>query len=217
ASATTSATWTAPLDVRLRVVGGDDANTVAAAQITALLPRLGPHPPRLPLFALDGGYNPARLTVDLAGVPVQIAVRIRNDRVFYTRPPQPPSRRGRPGRPRRHGSWFHCAHPESWPAPDDTYTDDTDTYGHVDVRAWHHLHPDPPGAREADGTPAIGECTLIRIQVDRLPAGHRGRPKVMWLWWAGPPDTTPDLPRVFRAYLHRFRHRAHHPLRQADP
>src|SRR5262249_51638411 len=106
---------------------------------------------------------------------------------------------------------------ESWPAPDDTYTDDTDTYGHVDVRAWHHLHPEHSGVREADGKPAIVECTLIRIQVDRLPAGHRGRPKVMWLWWAGPPDPTPDLPPVFRASLHRFRHRAPHPLRQTDP
>src|SRR5262249_19227535 len=153
----------------------------------ALLPRLGPHPPRLPLFALDGGYNPARLTVDLAGVPVQIAVRIRNDRVFYTRPPQPPSRRGRPGRPRRHGSWFHCAHPESWPAPHAPHTAAPAPSAPAAVRPCHPLPPDPPGVREAAGNPAIVECTLIRIQVDRLPAGHRGRPKVMWLWWAGPP------------------------------
>jgi DDE superfamily endonuclease len=211
-----SATWTAPLDLRLRTVG-DNANTVAAAQITTLLPRLGRHLPEQPLFVLDGGYNPAQLTLDLAGVPVQIAVRIRNDRVFFTRAPEPPARRGRPGRPRRHGTRFHCGHPASWPTPDDTYTADTDTYGHVDVRAWHHLHPEHSGFHDPDGKPTIVECTLIRIKVDRLPAGRGDQPNVIWLWWAGPDDTTPDLPRVFRAYLHRFRHRAHHPLRQTNP
>src|SRR5262249_28641960 len=137
-------------------------------------------------------------------------------RAFSPPPPQPPARRG-PGCPPRHGPRFHCAHPASWPTPDDTYTDDTDTYGHVDVRAWHHLHPERPGVRDPDGKPAIVECTPIRLAAARLPAGRGKRPPVMWLWWAGPQHATPDLPRVFRAYLHRFRHRAHHPLRQADP
>jgi hypothetical protein len=58
--------------------------------------------------------------------------------------------------------------------------------------------------RDPDGKPTIVACTLIRITVDRLPAGRGGRPNVIWLWGAGPDNTTPDLPRVFCAYLHRF-------------
>jgi hypothetical protein len=191
--------WTAPMDIRLRAVT-DNANTVAAEQIHALLPRLNDQQP--PLFVLDAGYNPAQLTVELAGTPAQIAVRIRDDRVFFTRA-QP--RPGRPGRPRRHGTRFHCAHPASWPPPADSTTTETIAYGHMDIRAWHHLHPERPGIRDSDGRPAIIECSLIRIAVDRLPAqrGH-GRPHPLWLWWAGPPGTTPDLPRVATAYLHRF-------------
>jgi len=198
-----SSRWTAPLDIRLRAVG-DDVNTIAADQIRALLPRLrdtaGNHD-RQALFVLDGGYNPAHLTLELTDVPAQIAVRIRDDRVFFTRA-QP--RAGKPGRPQRHGRRFHCAHPASWPTPDDTHTSDTNTYGHIDIRAWHHLHPERPGFRDPNGRPAIIECTVIRIAVDHLPAGRRDNPHPLWLWWAGPTHTTPDLARVAHAYLHRF-------------
>lgn len=200
-----SSRWTAPLDLQLRKVT-DNANTVAAGQIRALLPRLSDELQQ-PLFVLDAGYNPAQLTNELADTPAQIAVRIRNDRVFFTRAQPRPTSTGRPGRPARHGTRFHCAHPASWPTPDDTTTTDTTVYGHMDIRAWHHLHPERPGIRDADGRPAIIECTLIRITVDRLPTHRRrghGRPHPLWLWWAGPPGTTPDLLRVATAYLHRF-------------
>jgi hypothetical protein len=219
ALAPTRATWTAPLDVIARTVT-DNVNTIAVEQITNLLPRLGrppadpPHedppredpPPEDPLFTLDGGYNPAHLTVELTDTPTQIAVRIRNDRVFFTRPPQPPpTRRGTPGRPPRHGPKFHCAHPASWPTPDLTHTADTDQYGHIDVRAWTKLHPEhASGYRDPDNRPRIIECTVIRITVDRLPGKRCENPDVIWLWWTGPPQSTPDLHRIFRAYLHRF-------------
>jgi hypothetical protein len=201
-----SSAWTAPLDVRLRVVG-DNANTVAAQQIRALLPRLPGHDgeaDREPLFVLDAGYHPAQLTVELAGTRAQIAMRIRNDRVFFTRAQPRLTRTGLPGRPPRHGTRFHCAHPASWTTPDNTASCDTRAYGHMNIQAWHRLHPERPGLRDADNRPAIIECTLIRITVDRLPAGHRDRPQPLWLCWAGPPETTPDLLRVARAYLHRF-------------
>jgi hypothetical protein len=201
-----SSTWTAPLDIRLRAVA-DNANIVAAEQIRAVLARLPEHcddPDTAPLFVLDAGYHPAQLTVELAGTTAQFAMRIRNDRVFFTHAQPRPARTGLPGRPPRHGRRFHCAHPASWTTPDDTASADTSAYGHMRIQAWHRLHPERAGLRDADNRPAIIECTLIRVTVDRLPAGHRDRPQPLWLWWAGPPATTPDLLRVARAYLHRF-------------
>lgn len=200
-----SPSWTAPLDMHWRTVG-DNVNTIAVAQITALLPRLDTlgNQGLAPLFVFDAGYNPAALTVALAGTGAQIAVRIRNDRSFYTRaqPPPPRAGRGKPGRPPRHGTPFYCKHPASWPTPDDLYHTDTGPYGHIDVQAWHQLHPERPGIRDPSGRPAIIECTLIRIHVGRLPT--TGKPATLWLWWAGDPPSTPDLARVVSAYLHRF-------------
>lgn len=201
--------WTAPADIRLRTVG-DDATLVAADQIRALLPRVT-HTRRdepvdarhdEPLFVLDAGYHPAHLTRRLADTPAQIVVRIRDDRVFFTRAPQPAA--GAPGRPRRHGTRFHCAHPASRPIPDTTHHENTTTYGRLDVQAWHHLHPERPGIRDSDDRPAIIECTVIRIAADYLPGHPHRRPHPIWLWWAGPPTTQPDLHRITHAYLHRF-------------
>ena len=45
--------------------------------------------------------------------------------------------------------------------------------------------------------------TLVLLQVERLPRQTRA-PKDVWLWWQGPPGGTPDLARLWRAYLHRF-------------
>lgn len=194
--------WTTPLDIRCRTVG-DNINTIAVAQITALLPRLG-QLPLDPLFAHDAGYDPVQLTVGLADTPAQIVVRIRNDRVFFTRAPQPPPLRGKPGRPKRHGTRFHCAHPASWPTPDLTGTHHDKRYGHVEVMAWQNLHPETQNTyRDPDGKPTIVEATIIRLRVERLP-GHTGHPTTMWLWWAGPEGSIPDLNRIWRAYLHRF-------------
>lgn len=204
-----SSTWTAPLDTRVRTVA-DDANLVAADQIRALTHRLNHQQPTTttttgdnatPLIVLDAGYNPALLSTELTGTPAQIAVRIRNDRNFFTRAEQPSPTHT--GRPRRHGQRFRCADPSTWPTPDDTHTSDSTTYGHMNLQAWHQLHPRKPGLRDTDDRPAIIECTLIRITVERLPNGRR-QPQPLWLWWTGPPTTTPDLLQVTHAYLHRF-------------
>src|ERR1051326_8075757 len=76
--------WTAPLDA-VRLAVGDNPNTVAVAQIRALLSRLG-STATAPLFAFDGGYDPAQLAVGLAGTGAQSVVRIKSDRVFFARP-----------------------------------------------------------------------------------------------------------------------------------
>jgi hypothetical protein len=192
--------WTAPLDVR-RLSPGEDLGAITAAQIRALLERLGATVP-VPLFVFDAGYDPIALTVDLTDVAVAVLVRIRSDRVFYTDPAARAP--GQMGRPRRHGARFCCADPATWPAPDHILEANDDQYGRVQVTAWAGLHPKLAGrGRWADcPSPPIVTGTVIRVQVEHLP-GARGRAvKTLWLWWAGP--GVPDLDRCWRSYIRRF-------------
>src|SRR3954466_4692130 len=108
--------WTAPLDVR-RVPPSDNAHTVAAAQIRALVeqhPADGP----VPLCVFDAGYDPetlARALGDLDGARVAVLVRLRSGRCFYAEPQ--PQARAKGGRPRRHGAQFACAVESTWWSP----------------------------------------------------------------------------------------------------
>jgi hypothetical protein len=77
--------WTAPVDAR-RLHPLDDTDQTAAAQIHALLRRLGAGGP-VPLFVFDAGYDSAQLTLDLAETRVAVLVRLRSDRCFYADPP----------------------------------------------------------------------------------------------------------------------------------
>lgn len=79
--------WTAPLDaVRLRP--DDDGTNITAGQVRDLVTRLGPTA-TTPTFVFDAGYDAIALTHELAGVPANLVVRIRDDRVFYADPPEP--------------------------------------------------------------------------------------------------------------------------------
>ena len=196
--------WTAPCDAR-RAGVGENLNTVAVQQIRSVLPRLGST--GVPaLFAFDGGYDPVQLSVGLSGVAsgadAQIVVRIKSDRKFFTRPA--PRRPGTGGRPRLHGDRFSCKDPATWPTPDATLSCRDDTYGRVDVKAWHNLHPHQRTYREPGGAMTIVEATIIRVQVSRLPGRRHRTPKTLWLWWHGPTPDALDLHRVWRAYLRRF-------------
>jgi DDE superfamily endonuclease len=77
--------WTAPVDAQ-RLHPLDDTDQTAAVQIRALLGRL-PAAGSVPLFVFDGGYDSAQLTLDLAGAPAAVLVRLRSDRCFYADPP----------------------------------------------------------------------------------------------------------------------------------
>jgi len=191
--------WTAPMDMTRPAVG-DNTNTVAAARVRALLSRL--EPGLIPLFAFDAGFDPVQLTVGLSDLEVQVVVRIREDRKFFT--PPPPRRPGQGGRPRRHGDRFSCAEAATWPPPQAVHTCQDEQYGHVNVQAWHRLHPHQRTYRDPGGAMSIVEGTLIRVRVSRLPGRRDRQPKTLWLWWAGPEGTTPDLDRVWRAYIRRF-------------
>ena len=127
--------------------------------------------------------------------------------------PEPPRR----GRPRKHSAdRFECAGPATWGPPDRELSLDDGQYGHVSVMDWGGLHPRLYCRGRFAGfwpSPVI-RCHLIRVTVTRLPGGRKA-PGPLWLWWAGP--GSPDLDLIWRAYLHRFRHRACLPVRQARP
>jgi hypothetical protein len=192
---------TAPLDIT-RLTAGDNPNTIAVGQIRALLTRLARRGVQ-PLFAFDGGYDPVQLTVGVAGTPAQIMVRIKGDRKFFTRPPAR-RRDGKPGRPPRHGDRLCCADESTWPTPDATLTATDEVYGHVEVAAWHRLHPHQRTYRDPGGAMTIVEGTLVRVRVERPPGRREREPKTLWLWWAGPTDSDLHPDRVWRAYLRRF-------------
>jgi hypothetical protein len=191
--------WTAPVDAR-RLHPLDDTDQTAAAQIYALLRRLGAGGP-VPLFVFDAGYDSAQLTLDLAETRVAVLVRLRSDRCFYADPPPRPP--GATGRPRRHGAKFNCADPTTWPAPTATLVCQDDQYGTVTVAAWSGLHPKQQRhpSHGTRGPRPIVRGTVIRVQVERVPAKTRP-PKVLWLWWAGPGPL--DLDLAWRAYVRRF-------------
>jgi DDE superfamily endonuclease len=208
--------WTAPQDM-VRAGVRDDATRQAAEQVIEHSARLrADGEARVPLYVFDGGYDEAPLTWDLREHldQAQILVRVRNDRVMYRDPaPEPPRR----GRPRKHSiDRFECKNPATWGPPDRELSLDDGQYGHVSVSSWGGLHPRLYCRGRFAGfwpSPVI-RCHLVRVTVDKLPGGRRA-PGPLWLWWAGP--GAPDLDLCWRAYLHRFRYRAHLPVRQARP
>lgn len=200
--------WTAPMDAR-RIAPTADALALTLTQIRDLVARLDQRrgqpdgQTQTPTFVFDAGYDPIALTHELrrADVAANIVVRIRDDRVFYTAPPEPGT--GLPGRPRRHGQRRGCAEPGSWPTPDQEQTTTDDRYGTVHVAAWHDLHP-KLGCRGhwADfQQPPIVSGTIVRVDVEHLPKPTSRTKKTLWLWVAGP-DVDIDL--CWRAYLRRF-------------
>jgi hypothetical protein len=193
--------WTAPVDAA-RLHPLEDTDQTAAGQVRALLGRLPAGGP-LPWLVFDAGYDSAQLTLDLAGLPVVVLVRLRSDRCFYADPPPRPP--GAAGRPRRHGAKFNCADPTTWPAPTATLATSDDQYGTVTVQAWAGLHPKQqrhPGHGSGGPRPIV-RGTILRVQVQRIPARTRP-PKVLWLWWAGPAGVQLDLDLAWRAYTRRF-------------
>jgi hypothetical protein len=193
--------WTWPVDCR-RIPPLGDQVTATAGQVRDLLSRLGTVA-QAPLFAFDGGYDPIALTDELAGENAQLLVRIKGDRVFYADPPTRAA--GGRGRPRRHGARFGCKEPATWPAPAAQCTARDGSYGTVTVTAWAGLHPQlaARGRWAGRGQVPIVRGWVIRVDVQHLPRPTRAK-KTLWLWWSGPPGTTPDLDLCWRAYLHRF-------------
>lgn len=194
--------WTAPMDAT-RIPPTTDAVAVTVAQVRDLVERLhdAGRTEQTPTFVFDAGYDPIALTHDLAGVAANVVVRVRDDRVFYTDPPDPAP--GVTGRPRRHGDRCGCREPESWPTPDVELRTSDDWYGTVHVSAWHGLHPrlGCRGHWSDFDQPPIVPGTIVRVEVQHLPKPTSRTKKTLWLWVAGP-DVDVDL--CWRAYLRRF-------------
>jgi hypothetical protein len=194
--------WTAPLDVR-RVPPQASAQTVAAAQIQALLERQPVNSP-VPLCVFDAGYDPETLARELGacdGERVAVLVRLRSGRCFYADPL--PRADGQVGRPRRHGTKFTCDDERTWWAPTTEHHEIHTQYGRVRVRAWAGVHAksqNHPRKGQRCMLPTV-RGTLVLVEVERLPRQTR-IPKRLWLWWRGP--GTPDLAVLWRAYVHRF-------------
>lgn len=191
--------WTAPVDAR-RIPVAANTTTATVTQIADVVSLLG-QDGDVPLFVFDAGYDSIALGHDLAGTRAQVLVRIRDDRVFYT---DPPDTDGTVGRPRRHGDRFKCSDPTTWPDPDDTLTAEDSRYGTVTVTSWSGLHP-KLGRRghwvDHDTLPIVAG-TVIGVEVEHLPKPTARATKILWLWWSGP--ATPDLDLCWRAYLRRF-------------
>jgi hypothetical protein len=197
--------WTAPLDA-VRLVPGDDATAVTAAQIRQVWQRLceagqwrAGDPPIL--VAFDAGYDVIRLAFGLRDLPVRLLGRIRGDRGFHA----PVPAYAGTGRPGRHGPVIKLDDPSTWPAPAQTATSVHDRYGRVAVAAWGRYHPKlqrRAGWAAHPGPLPIVEGTLIHIQVDRLP-GDRA-PKPVWLWYSHPDPAGLDVLRLFHIFLRRF-------------
>lgn len=185
------------MDVQ-RVHPLENTNSVAAAQITALVTRL-PEQEMVPLFVFDAGYDPLQLALELDGTRAAILVRLRRGRCFYADPMPYPG----VGRPRRHGHKFVCDEPTTWPTPSLELREQDPQYGAVRVRAWTGLHAKPgqDHTRPLRAHKPVLPGTLILVEVSRLP-GRTRKPTVLWLWWHGP--GTLDLAVVWRAYVRRF-------------
>ena len=126
--------WTLPLDA-VRLGPADDTTAVTAAQVREVIARLigAGHwrdgDPDI-LVVLDAGYDLTRLAWLLRDLPVEVAGRLRSDRVMYfPAPPRPARPAATGGRRPRHGAVFKLAEPATWPAPAVTTTTETTRYG----------------------------------------------------------------------------------------
>jgi len=198
--------WTAVLDA-VRLGPDDDETEVTAAQVRQVITRLitaghwsAGDPDMLIVF--DAGYDVTRLAWQLAGLPVEVAGRLRSDRVLCF--PAPPRGGGR-GRPVRHGPEFALADPATWPGPPITTSTQTSRYGTAVAAAWDRLHPrltHRSAWLDHDGELPLIEGTLIRLTVGHLP-GDRNPPPV-WLWSSRTGATPADVDQCWQSFLRRF-------------
>jgi DDE superfamily endonuclease len=172
--------WTLPLDA-VRPGPADDATAVTAAQVREVVGRLAGagqwrdgDPDILVVF--DSGYDLTRLAWLLAGLPVEVAGRLRSDRVMYF---PAAARPGANGRPPRHGAAFKLAGEQSWPEPAVTAVTETSRYGAARAMAWGRLHQQlasRAGWEDHHGKLPVIEGTLIRLAVDHLPGDRSPQP-----------------------------------------
>jgi hypothetical protein len=202
--------WTLPLDA-VRLGPADDATEVTAAQLRDVVTRIiaaGQWKPGDPdiLAVFDAGYDLTRLAWLLRDLPVEIAGRLRSDRVMHFPAPALPARPASTGGRRpRHGHKLELDEPQTWPDPAVTTRTDTTRYGTADAMAWGRLHQrlaHRDGWKDHEGELPVIEGTLIRLQVDHLPGQRDADP--VWLWSSRAGTSEEEVNRTWQAFLRRF-------------
>ena len=202
--------WTLPLDA-VRLGPADDATEVTAAQIRDVVTRIiaaGHWEPGDPdiIIVFDAGYDLTRLAWLLRDLPVEVAGRLRSDRVMhFPAPPLPARPASTGGRRPRHGHKLAFDDPQTWPDPAVTTRTDTTRYGTAEAMAWARLHQrlaHRDAWQDHEGELPAVEGTLIRLRVGHLP-GDRD-PDPVWLWSSRAGATEEDVNRTWQAFLRRF-------------
>jgi hypothetical protein len=199
--------WTLPLDA-VRLGPADDATEVTAAQLRGVVTRIiaagrwRPGDPDI-LAVLDSGYDLTRLAWLLDDLPLEVAGRLRSDRVMYF--PAPPRSPGANGRPPRHGPRLDLSEPGTWPEQAVTTRTQASRYGTAEAMAWPRLHQQlarRAGWEHHEGELPVVEGTLIRLAVDHLPGQRDAEP--VWLWSSRAGVTDDEVNRAWQAFLRRF-------------
>ncbi|MFI9333101.1 NF041680 family putative transposase [Kitasatospora sp. NPDC052868] len=200
--------WTGLLDA-VRLGPADDATAVTAAQLREVTGRLleAGHWTRGDpdiLLVMDAGYDVTRLAHLLSDLPLELIGRLRSDRVMLRDAGEPRST-PRGGRPRKHGTAFTFAKPESWHEPDSTASTETTRYGKAEARAWDRMHQRLQKRGpwlDHEGEIPITHGTLVRLKVEHLPGEREAKP--LWLWSSATGIDTAHLDRIWRTFLRRF-------------
>jgi hypothetical protein len=190
--------WTLPLDA-VRLGPADDATEVTAAQVRGVIARIiaaGQWADGDPdvMVVFDSGYDLTRLAWLLCDLPVEVAGRLRSDRVMYF--PAPQRQAGVNGRPPRHGAALRFADPRTWPEPVQRTVTVTSRYGTVQAMAWARLHQkltSRAGWEDHDGPLPVIEGTLIRLHATSHLPGYRAL-EPMWLWSSRPDASSATSP-----------------------
>jgi len=202
--------WALPLDA-VRLGPADDATEVTAAQVRDVVTRIiaaGHWKPGAPgiLAVFDAGYDLTRLAWLLADLPVEVAGRLRSDRVMhFPAPPLPARPASTGGRRPRHGHKLDLGKPQTWPEPAAVTRTETSRYGTAVAMAWGRMHQrlaHRDAWQDHEGELPIVEGTLIRLQVDHLPGDRDADP--VWLWSSRAGTTKEDVNRTWQAFLRRF-------------
>ena len=170
--------WTLPLDA-IRIGPDDDPTEVTAAQVRDVAARLVEtghwrtgDPDILAVF--DSGYDLTRLAWLLRDLPVEVAGRLRSDRVMYSPPTAAQAAACGPPGPARPG--FRLADPGTWPAPagdrEHRHRPVRDRAGHAPGSGCTSGWPASGSGRTTTGQLPVVEGTVIRLQVERLPGSR---------------------------------------------
>ena len=176
--------WTYVLDQQ-RIQSTQTAVQVAIEQVRAMVPRLICRP----IITSDRWYSCAPFLLGTQDIEADKLLRLKRNRVFYRRAPQPSGKRGAP---RKDGDRFQCSDPATHGEPDGHWQGTDEKGKPIEVSAWKQLH-----LRQARWI----EVTLLRVV--RLGSNpSRRQPRESWFLWQGKEPL--PLSSVWRGYRRRY-------------